>query len=266
MTAITPTEYLDIFNTNQKNLCDIPENIRNQLYNDFLTEKFIKIEDGDYNLLDRYKIYNGKITQMRILAIIFMTYQRVILSRHFINDLYANLYKISGGKTSGDPQRQIRSFINKNHIYGIIQLFNDLVKKLTYLYTPKSRDFVPIDKTEPRNISSEDRIKLLAENPKCSICKNESVVIDHVVPHSKGGESTIRNSIVLCEQCNTSKKDYSLYKLPCEILKRVTKIYNIIPNDKREIMTSEDIEFLTKIRNVSNDIITSYEMNIAATT
>jgi hypothetical protein len=266
MTTITQTEYLVIFNTNQK-IIQIPETIRNNFYHDFLAEKFVKVVDGDYNLLDNYKIHNGKITQMRILAIIFMTYQKVVLSRDLINDLYVALYKTADGKTPGDPQRQIRSFLNKNHIYGITQIFNEEDKKsLTYLYTPKSYDFIPTDKTERRNISSEDRMKLLVENPKCSICKNKSAVIDHIVPHSKGGESTIRNSIVLCEQCNTSKRDYSIYKIPCEILKRVNIIYNIIPNYKKKIMTSEDIEILKKIKNISSAIIANYEMDNAIPT
>lgn len=70
---------------------------------------------------------------------------------------------------------------------------------------------------------------------KCQICGDESrpkfeYEIDHIIPKSKGGESTKGNAIILCKTCNCRK--HTFYK---ESL--LEKIYKL----------TEDLEFYKKI-------------------
>lgn len=48
------------------------------------------------------------------------------------------------------------------------------------------------------------------DDNKCVICaSSESLTLQHVVPYSKGGETSYRNLVTLCENCNQElKSDY----------------------------------------------------------
>lgn len=66
-----------------------------------------------------------------------------------------------------------------------------------------------------RNISDKLRYQILKrDNFRCCACgaspaKDPSVElhIDHIVPYSKGGETTIDNLQTLCSKCNLGKSD-----------------------------------------------------------
>ena len=72
----------------------------------------------------------------------------------------------------------------------------------------------PVHKTK-RDINLRLRFKVMQrDNFKCCICgaspaKDPSVVlhIDHIIPWSKGGETTIDNLQTLCSKCNLGKSD-----------------------------------------------------------
>lgn len=80
----------------------------------------------------------------------------------------------------------------------------------------KSKDVVfPSVPTESRTINLRLRWKVMRrDNFKCCLCgaspaKDPSVElhIDHIVPWSKGGETTLNNLRTLCSKCNLGKSD-----------------------------------------------------------
>lgn len=63
-----------------------------------------------------------------------------------------------------------------------------------------------------RNVSENNRLKVLAVG-KCLKCgSSKRLTVDHVVPISKGGSNTLLNLQCLCYGCNRQKgantKDY----------------------------------------------------------
>lgn len=57
------------------------------------------------------------------------------------------------------------------------------------------------------NLFCRDMRKILINaQSECNICgKKDSLVIDHVIPISKGGKNVTSNVQVLCSKCNTLK-------------------------------------------------------------
>lgn len=47
---------------------------------------------------------------------------------------------------------------------------------------------------------------------RCAYCANPATTWDHIIPISKGGNSTPGNVIPCCRSCNSSKKDKDLYE------------------------------------------------------
>lgn len=41
----------------------------------------------------------------------------------------------------------------------------------------------------------------------CAFCKGKATTIDHVIPRSKGGKNTWKNTIAACSPCNNRKRD-----------------------------------------------------------
>ena len=70
-------------------------------------------------------------------------------------------------------------------------------------------------KENSRNVSLSLRLKVLnRDNFKCVFCGKSPATdfgtklhIDHIVPFSKGGKSTLENLQTLCEDCNLGKSD-----------------------------------------------------------
>lgn len=51
---------------------------------------------------------------------------------------------------------------------------------------------------------------LRRDNYSCAYCGKHATTIDHVVPKSKGGESSWTNVVASCRKCNEKKADKSL--------------------------------------------------------
>lgn len=74
---------------------------------------------------------------------------------------------------------------------------------------------VEYSKENSRNVSLSLRYKvLMRDNLTCLCCGKSRVTdprtklhIDHIVPFSKGGKSTLENLQTLCEECNLGKSD-----------------------------------------------------------
>lgn len=70
-------------------------------------------------------------------------------------------------------------------------------------------------KENSRNVSLSLRLKVLnRDNFRCIFCGKSPATdfgtklpIDHIVPFSKGGKSTLENLQTLCEECNLGKSD-----------------------------------------------------------
>ena len=74
---------------------------------------------------------------------------------------------------------------------------------------------VGYSKENSRNVSLSLRLKVLnRDNFKCIFCGKSPATdfgtklhIDHIIPFSKGGKSTLENLQTLCEECNLGKSD-----------------------------------------------------------
>ena len=74
---------------------------------------------------------------------------------------------------------------------------------------------VGYSKENSRNVSLSLRLKVLnRDNFKCVFCGKSPATdfgtklhIDHILPFSKGGKSTLENLQTLCEECNLGKSD-----------------------------------------------------------
>lgn len=72
-----------------------------------------------------------------------------------------------------------------------------------------------VSKEQIRNVSLSLRLKVLSrDNFKCVFCGKSPATnfgtklhIDHIIPFSKGGKSTLENLQTLCEECNLGKSD-----------------------------------------------------------
>lgn len=74
------------------------------------------------------------------------------------------------------------------------------------------------------DLSQKDVLFLLEfQNNLCPKCKRSFLVvpytIDHIIPVSLGGATTLQNIQLLCRRCNSSKKDKTiLYRQPIDFL------------------------------------------------
>jgi Homing endonuclease associated repeat/HNH endonuclease len=74
----------------------------------------------------------------------------------------------------------------------------------------------PNQRRGPRNINWRLRaLVLMRDGARCQLCGAEArngarLHVDHVVPWSKGGETTLENLRVLCHVCNIGKSDVEL--------------------------------------------------------
>ena len=59
---------------------------------------------------------------------------------------------------------------------------------------------------------------------KCQYCgTTKDLTIDHVIPRSKGGQSTWTNLVTACKGCNSKKSDYTLEKVGMKLSQKPVK-------------------------------------------
>ena len=100
--------------------------------------------------------------------------------------------------------------------------YNALEQFVMYINKESKKDYVPT--TEKKNTMSHhvtkrnpsNRLKvqvLMRDGNRCRLCGVEcndglhNIHFDHIVPWSKGGETTLDNLQVLCSDCNLAKGD-----------------------------------------------------------
>ena len=64
-----------------------------------------------------------------------------------------------------------------------------------------------VPKCTKRRIHIRDNFKCVYCGTKC---KNEQLTIEHIIPQSKGGETTWKNCVTACKKCNSYKSNMSL--------------------------------------------------------
>jgi len=66
-----------------------------------------------------------------------------------------------------------------------------------------------VDKRASRSIPDSVRVEVFARDMcRCKRCgRTDDLQLDHIVPHSKGGETTADNLQLLCGRCNRSKSN-----------------------------------------------------------
>ncbi len=66
---------------------------------------------------------------------------------------------------------------------------------------------------------------LRRDNYVCSFCSGKATTIDHVIPRSKGGKNTWKNTVAACSPCNNRKRDRTPdeARMPLMIIPQVPK-------------------------------------------
>lgn len=72
--------------------------------------------------------------------------------------------------------------------------------------------------SKEKRIEGKIKDKLYKTNKSCHYCKQplfrEECTLDHIIPKSKDGDTSIENSVISCHKCNTlkSNSDYDDFK------------------------------------------------------
>jgi len=106
-------------------------------------------------------------------------------------------------------------FINYKSNGTIFEKNNKEAEKLN------KQEIVKIDQEEKRNIPLRLRLEILKiNNYSCVFCGHSpamrqgvSLQVDHIIPFSKGGKTTLNNLQVLCDQCNLGKGNNKKFNL-----------------------------------------------------
>jgi 5-methylcytosine-specific restriction endonuclease McrA len=69
------------------------------------------------------------------------------------------------------------------------------------------------------------------DNYTCQYCRrrfrNDQLSVDHVIPRSKGGESSFENCVASCTPCNNKKSDFALHEIGMTLARKpVTPKWN----------------------------------------
>ena len=75
-------------------------------------------------------------------------------------------------------------------------------------FLKETQDLVPKDAR--RVFTPDERIVIWRrDNESCQMCKNkiafDEMQADHIIAHSRGGQTTLDNAQALCQQCNVKK-------------------------------------------------------------
>lgn len=83
------------------------------------------------------------------------------------------------------------------------------------------------DKLPNRKVTFSRRTLYKRDNFTCQYCGktpgSEELTLDHVIPRSKGGETTWENCVIACVKCNTKKADKTLGEAHMRLLRKPFK-------------------------------------------
>jgi len=193
-----------------------------------------------YNLIEEIRTDN-KNTQNYILAELFENNHNTIVDTTQITVHLYDEYLKRNNKPLKDLQRGVRTFIQEvGNRFGISKPTKD-----TYKYTPilKSIDIHQSINDNKRNFNvtvKKDIIKKYGS--KCALCGRTGTQIDHWRPHSCGGMTTIENAVLLCDQCNITKKNLHPLSMVSKYLHRVLKIESDYTLNKDGLQILRDLQ------------------------
>jgi hypothetical protein len=118
----------------------------------------------------------------------------------------------------GDVQRQLRSFYDKFHPYGLQRDGEgDSIRYCWLPITEEEFDWIRGKPIVPRNIFGSDAERdefLKSKQGKCEICSSDTrLAIDHWRAHSVYGVDSPNIAVLLCEQCNNTHHNYDGAKI-----------------------------------------------------
>ncbi len=122
-----------------------------------------------------------------------------------------------------------KKFMNWLHLKGWALIEKDYVQRTMGQFLSRKEclqspfgQFTDIELVSPGTLKrtyygNKKRKILERDSNKCLVCDSgDCLTMQHVVPHSKGGETTSRNLVTLCEKCNAeleSRFEPELFKL-----------------------------------------------------
>lgn len=93
-------------------------------------------------------------------------------------------------------------------INTLMSVFRNM-QHMEYVYTEWVNNGKPIDNTkttERRKFTLEQKNFMFKHLDSCELCgSNEDLELDHFIPWSLGGNTTLENCMVLCKSCNMHK-------------------------------------------------------------
>ena len=116
-----------------------------------------------------------------------------------------NLLSSDGSDRDKDLYQYIEAFVRSGGTKENIEKRHEVYKRQFIIAT---QDLVLKDRQ--RVFTSHQRIRIWHQaNEKCQKCKKkidiDEMEADHIIPHSKGGKTTIHNGQALCKQCHAEK-------------------------------------------------------------
>ena len=97
----------------------------------------------------------------------------------------------------------------KRKDYDLLKGSANTMNYISWRYSPKFHSKALLERFKMNNTI---RCQVLEKyNHQCVICgSKKDLQIDHIIPLSKGGKTTIKNLQVLCKKCNAQKHDKTL--------------------------------------------------------
>ena len=116
-----------------------------------------------------------------------------------------DLLASSGNYWDEDLYDYIEAFVRSGGTRPNIEKRHEVYKRR---FLRDAQDLIPKDSR--RTFTDDQRTVIWRQaNGICQLCKKEIALdemeADHIIPHSKGGQTTIENGQALCRQCNASK-------------------------------------------------------------
>ena len=150
-------------------------------------------------LLESYNESNDKNENSKI----FSKFELIIYKIKKLKKIIAPEIKIIASYTS--PQG--RNYYEKEEIFGyndILMAFKDIEKKNTFEYQKQ------LERSKMTDSLRYDVLK--RDHYRCKICgatalEGAKLHVDHIIPISKGGKTTIDNLQTLCDRCNMGKSN-----------------------------------------------------------